>query len=102
MSIYITRDETEPHFLASNLGWSQVGKFIDTMDAGECPELIHLWEQGWNEDLQPLRDELSGLLQNGEMDHDVRDVINDLLDGIESADVVVVGDGMSPSKESVE
>lgn len=46
MSVYITFDETPGQQLASNSGWSDFGRWVETLDAETYPALCALWDHG--------------------------------------------------------
>jgi hypothetical protein len=63
MGLYLNTDSQEQIELAANEGWSEVGKWIDSLDAENYPDLVHLWEHGWAEPVSALIDQIQQALQ---------------------------------------
>jgi hypothetical protein len=60
MSIYIATgpEGTLPSFLASNTGWADFRRWVDTIRS-DCPELYHLCKFGWVQKPYVVLDELT-------------------------------------------
>lgn len=74
MSRYAQFDEDGNQYqIASNLGWSQFGDWVDTLDASRYPALVQLWEHGNTGDLEALRNQLDAALSESPPRQDVID-----------------------------
>lgn len=74
MSRYAQFDEDGNQYqIASNLGWSQFGDWVDTLDAEKYPALVQLWEHGNTGDLEALRSQLDSALIDSPPHQDVID-----------------------------
>lgn len=97
MSVYAQIDGGEQRQIASNTGWGDACRWIDTLDVDEAGELIHLREHGWTDEASIAAEQLHRELDIGEVAPDVAAVCADLLIVLESAaagDVVCITDGM--------
>jgi hypothetical protein len=76
-------------------GWNDFTRWAETLDAEEYPELAHLAEYGWSQDLTELTSQLADALDSdAPSDPDTADVAKGLLDflkGRGDAEVVTVG-----------
>lgn len=81
MSLYIQFDEDGNQYqVASNLGWSDFGQWVDELDASTYPELVQLWEHGVSEDIQTCAKNLEEALSDDSPDDpNVKDVAESLL-----------------------
>jgi len=100
MSVYANLDDGQQSQVATTLGWGEVGRMIDDLDADDYPTLIHLREFGWTEDVVSLRPELAAAAS--ESDPNVKDVLANVLKFVDKADddvVLIISDGMGPDSE---
>lgn len=60
MSYYIVpdADEARGQQVASVGGWADVRAWAETFSPAGCPELQHLLEHGWSQEVQALRTEI--------------------------------------------
>ena len=64
MSRYAQFDEDGNQYqIASNLGWSEFGKWVESLDSEKYPALFELWEYGSTQDIQGLTDQLEDALK---------------------------------------
>lgn len=101
MSVYIEADNDGPEFLASNIGWLDVTKWIGNL-AEDHPELELLAEHGWSQQPDAMLAELESAMNY----HPPSDV--DVLHTLEifqkflqdnTCEVVSVSDGLSNDQE---
>lgn len=64
MSVFLTNDEDPGDQVASNLGWSDFGAWVDTLDVDMFPHLGQLWEHGVTEPVSALQAELATALRD--------------------------------------
>lgn len=98
MAVYAQFDENgECIQLASNVGWSQFGDWVETLD--DCPRLKELWESGSCEDIAGLRDELDQTLKDAEpKDPNVASVAHQVIHAIDAggkADILLITAGVT-------
>jgi hypothetical protein len=64
--------------------WQALGAWADGLPAGAYQCVLHLWEQGWEDNLPVLAGQLRhGLAANPPADADARDAAAELLDVID-------------------
>lgn len=99
MSMYLSDGEAEPAFVASNTGWGDFGRWVDTLDPATYPDLVHLREHGWAEPAAAVRDQLDAAAKaNKSDDPNVIAVVKDVTAALaEFADdaAVVASDGLT-------
>jgi len=91
MSMYLAIEQGEPCFLASNWGWGNLCRFVDTLPVEIYGELASLCEHGISEHLPQVGLEITQALQE-DATPDVQSSLKDLLDLVsgEPADAVAV------------
>ena len=57
MSIYLEIDAEEPEQIASNKGWGDVCRWVETLPAN-CVNLYHLCEHGYEENVKAVREQI--------------------------------------------
>lgn len=98
MSIYTTISAGAPAFLASNKGWGDFCAWARGLSAKEAPDLLHLVDFGWDEDLPLVAEQLRAGLEGSPPDRDTRAVADELLSLVAGADggaVLTITDGLS-------
>lgn len=60
MSVYLAADGGEPAFVASNTGWGELSRWVESL-GDTAPNLRHLCEHGWEEPAGALAVELEAL-----------------------------------------
>jgi hypothetical protein len=94
VSIYCTLDGGEPMFLASNTGW---GDFVRWLDTHHMPAPAHLAEYGWSEDLDDLEAELPDRLEGAPPTIAATgEALLEILSGRGEATVLTITDGLGP------
>lgn len=97
MSIYAQFDDGEQKHLASNLGWSEFCQWAESLDSEQFPEVLHLSQHGWEQELESLIQQLE---QSPEPESEnvgsTRESLIAILSGRGTADVLLVTDGMGP------
>jgi hypothetical protein len=63
MSLYAQFDDGTQEFLSSNRGWSEFGEWADGLDTDEYPQVVHLREYGWCQQLAGLKYQLHAALK---------------------------------------
>ena len=63
MSVFLTNDEDPGDQVASNCGWGDFGRWVDTLDANTFPMLAALRGHGCAEPVSALRKELAKALK---------------------------------------
>jgi hypothetical protein len=102
MSLYLNTDSGEQLELAANAGWSDMGKWIDSLDAGTFSDLVHLWEQGWSEPVSALAAQIQRALQSNPPEANVQKTATELLQSLSTLapdGAVVVTNGMGDDTE---
>lgn len=79
MSMYLGPEGQQ---VASNRGWADVVRWSHTLDPGRYPELVHLCEHGWSQQVSVLKDELSRVTPSAV---DVRTTIYGLRDILDAS-----------------
>jgi len=81
MSLYIQFDEDGNQYqVASNLGWSEFGDWVDGLDAEKYPQLVQLWEHGVSEDVPAITAEITTALADDDPDDpNIKDVAESVL-----------------------
>ena len=99
MGVYLETDDGKQISLASNVGWSLMGDWIDTLDHDEYPELVHLWDHGWTEPTSGVSDQLKRALTDQPPDEpDAAKTAEELLATLSQIDgdsAVTVDSGLS-------
>jgi hypothetical protein len=66
-------------------GWAAFGAWADDLPVADYPQVLHLWENGWEDDLAPLETQLKRALSESPPDLPAaREVAEELLDIIAS------------------
>lgn len=93
MSIYLQVDSSEPHQIASNLGWSNVLRWVQTLP-NSLVDLINLCEWGWCQNLKGLQSNIETAIQEHEPPPDVKVTLESLRDfPDEGSQVLIVTNG---------
>ena len=94
MSRYAQINDDEPAFFASNSGWSEVIDWTDNLPAKKCPNLIHLAEHGYSENLPKLVKEIAVGLAISKPDDNVAKTLKELSDLLkDEAGIVMITSG---------
>mgnify|MGYP003648726163 FL=1 len=84
MSRYAQFDEDGNQYqIASNLGWSEFGTWVESLDAKKYPALIELWNAGSTEDIVGLTNQLESALQDSAPSANVESSADLLLSGLQ-------------------
>lgn len=99
MGYYLQIDAKDAQPLASNNGWGDAVKWVESLPPRESASLRHFCQFGWEEDLDGMESELSAALKGHEpKDHTVADTLKNWLSLLksrgDSAVVASVTDGM--------
>lgn len=98
MSIYAQFDDGEQRHLASNTGWGDIVEWSESLDPAEYPDLIHLCDHGYEQQLDALEQQIHAAVAANPPPDDVRKTLSGLLDTLAvrgGADVLFVTDGMT-------
>jgi hypothetical protein len=98
---YLTVDEQEPTQFATNTGMAQLGAWIDRLDPGSYPDLVHLREHGWTEPASALREQLAMAVKAQPPDERTASVVAELLsllDGL-TDEVIGISEGQHPGDD---
>lgn len=100
MSIYAQLDTGEQDQFATTKGWGEVGRWIDALDSDTYPQLVHLREFGWSQQVVKLNEELARSVKSDPPDsQDVLSVVKRLTDFLgvapEGAEVLTITDGLT-------
>ena len=63
MPLYLQSDSGDQLPLATNAGWSALGKWIDSLPSESCADLVHLWEYRWSEPAGEVHNQLAHAFQ---------------------------------------
>lgn len=99
MSVYVSVDGGEPMFLSSNRGWGDFARWVDALSVQQSPEVAHLRQHGWEQDLGKLQEQLTAALTD-DVPEDVALVGKELLSVLAAhpdAGAVTVNSGMGPT-----
>jgi hypothetical protein len=97
MGLYLHTDADDQIPLASNTGWSEVGKWIESL-GDKSPLVSQLWNDGWAEPAGELRDQLAAAVHESPPEGDAAKTVDELIEslkGISPESAVVVSDGFS-------
>lgn len=93
MSTYAQFDDDGNQYqIASNLGWSEAGDWIEKLDHDQYPNLYQLWEHGISQDVKSLAAEIEEAIKEREPSSDIMGTLDLLLAGLhanESAEFVL-------------
>ncbi len=100
MSIYaVFDDDADGDQIATVAGWGDCTRWIEGLSADDFPQLAHLSEYGWSQELGDLSDEIVAALKDSPPeDDDTRDVAQTLLDALKTRDdpaLLLLTDGMT-------
>jgi hypothetical protein len=96
MGYYVVIDGEYTQPLASLGGWADFKRFVATFDEADFGNIKHLIQFGWDQDLQPMLEELREMLRHKppkSVASTIRDLINTIESGPENPDVIVLTDG---------
>jgi len=83
MSIYAQFDEDgSQEQIASNLGWSEFGAWVETLNATEFSALFALWEHGYAGDVRALTSEVAKAVKSSPPSKDVKTIAKFLLSAL--------------------
>lgn len=106
MSIYANTDTGKQDQIASSLGWSQVGDWIETLPHGEFRLLYELWKDGVAEHPHRIAVEIGRAMKSALPKREVEKTLVQLRDFLESETdeqaVVTINDGIEYNEESGE
>ena len=96
---------TEEFALASTLGWYDFKSWIDKLNVEIYPQLIHLVDWGWCQELDALLLELKLALvasppQSPTVDATLRSLVDALMFSSDDATSLFVSDGMGPDNKT--
>lgn len=100
MAYYLQYDNGNQEQVCSNDGWNAVGAWIDTVEPDHYPNLVHLREHGYANDVAGLAEEMAGAAEvyHDSTGHDVyvEQTIRDILKSLRAnRGAVVLSQGMS-------
>ena len=100
LSLYLNfNDNKSGAQLASNTGWGDVGRWLETVPEATCPDLHCLFQDGLAYHLQPLAAQIRLALQTVPASESVTEVLTNLVDILQAAPKraykVWVSNGMS-------
>lgn len=101
MSVYATLDGEISDQIASNGGYGDFGRWVDGLDVDAFPQLVHLREHGWTQNLPDFRQQLNQALEENPPGPDTEEMakgLSDLLDK-NDAEVLTVSEGFGPGSE---
>lgn len=104
MTIYANFDDGRQEMLATTFGWGEFSRWADGLDEGAFPEVVHLAEHGWEQELEALERQLGKALQGDVPDTDVAATGKALLEIVGQrgeAEALVISDGMTPAGPDV-
>ena len=92
MSRYASFDDGSQQQIATNSGWGSFIQWSDGLEVEQFPELIHLAEHGWSQNLGKVVEELrkAKSSEDADTEHVVKGLI-ELLSGRDGAMVVTDG-----------
>lgn len=99
MSVYAVVNESEPMFLASVAGWSEVAEWSEEVDVDGHEAFFHLIEHGYTEQIEQAAAECRKAIEANPPSDDIRktlDILLELMDG--ETGVFFITDGMSASQ----
>jgi hypothetical protein len=105
MSIYAQFDNGEQRQFASNKGWSDVIAWGESLSVDQFPEIAHLCDHGYEQQLYALEAQLSTAVAASPPPEDVVATINNLLDALAlrgDADALFITDGMTSAEDEAE
>lgn len=82
MSRYAEFQNAEQYQVASNLGWTEFGNWVESLPAESVPELRRLWETGSSEEIPELTRQLEGAIRSNEPKADVWSTCRVLLEAL--------------------
>lgn len=98
MSVYLTFDESAGEQVASNLGWTDFGNWVDDLDVGQFPHVVSLWEHGYTNEISKLIAELKIAIEQSEPTaKGLAKTIDQLIEMLhfeKNQEVVFINDGM--------
>jgi hypothetical protein len=95
MSVYLTIDGGEPGDFASNKGWADACRWIDSLPVADAGQLIHLREYGWCQRAGLLaRQAAAALDRHPPTDATVAATARALIDSARGAEVVTITTGV--------
>lgn len=105
MSIYATFDESAGDQLASNRGWGDFVRWTESLDADTFPNVVHLAEYGWVDELPKLAAELTKAIEQHSpeaqgLDKTLAELI-ELVKANQDKEAIFITDGMKAESEQV-
>jgi hypothetical protein len=99
MAIYGNFDTGEQVQLATISGWGSFGDWVDGLSVDDAPELIHVREYGWSQEIGDLSEQLRQSMSAAPPpDDDTASIANGLADFLATsgdAEVLIVSDGLT-------
>lgn len=98
MSQYIHDENDNQEQIASNSGYGDFGRWVDTLDTALYRRVVHLREYGWSQSPKEVGEQLARALSNNEPTPDVRDIALTIVDFCKTngeSEIVLVSDGMT-------
>lgn len=87
MSRYANFDTTDNTYqIASNLGWTEIGTWVDSLDHESYPALVQLWEHGSTSDVSALIEEIEAAIEDSTPNDDVKASLELLLEALHEND----------------
>lgn len=102
MSIYAEFDNGEQRQIASNQGWSDLVAWSESLDESQFPEIVHLCDNGYEQQLESLERQLGDALAAHRPADDIAATIEGVLDALAmrgGGEVLFITNGMSASEE---
>lgn len=106
MPMYLDTSDGDQYQIATNMGWSQVGNWIESLDVNEYEDLAHLWHYGWAEPASSVLGQLQSANESSPPDDEyaaktVAEMI-ETFQAISGDAAVVVSNGMGPDGKKKE
>lgn len=100
MSIYAVINENEPEMFASVVGWSDIVAWAESLDAEQFPNVVHLTEHGYTEQIPQLIQEIESAIDIVAPSESVASSLNELVGLLQDeSGVLLINDGMGVASE---
>lgn len=100
MSYDIVNEHGDGDQVATITGWSDFCDWADTLDIDKYPEIKHFCVQGWERDLDELRDQLEEASKVAGVSVDIVSTASGIIDFINNhpSEIVMIGNGQDPDE----
>lgn len=106
MPMYLDTSNGDQYQVATNMGWSQVGDWVETLNTDQYSELAHLWHYGWAEPASDVLSQLESANESGPPDDEyAAKTVTEMIETLKSIGgdaAVVVSNGMGPDDKKKE